>query len=72
MPPGRKRWLVNVALSPQMVATIPSELGPTRRMPWRRAAASASACRARPSGSGLGEPAVTTTALGTPAARTAR
>ena len=62
IPPGRNRWLVNVALSPHAVATIPSESGPTRRMPCRRAAASTSPCRAAPAGPVSANPAVTTTA----------
>ena len=63
MPPGRKRWLVYVALRPHAVDTTPSELGPTRRMPWRRAAASTCSCMAAPATPASANPAVTTTAL---------
>ena len=67
IPPGANAWLVNVALSPQAVDTTPRQLGPTMRMPCRRAAASTSSCMRSPSAPSSANPAETTTAVGTPA-----
>ena len=65
--PGSAGTGENVAFSPASVRISPRQFGPSRRRPCRRAAASASACNARPGAPLSPKPLVSTTAARTPA-----
>ena len=68
-PPSNEE--VKVGYQPMAALNKPRQLGPSRRMPWRRAVATSCACSAAPSPATSAKPELNTTAARTPRAPSA-